>query len=41
MDRGTWWATVQGGRKQSDMTEQLHFTIVALQRRAAFYCTAK
>ena len=41
MDRGAWWATVQGGRKQSDMTEQLHFTIVALQRRAAFYCTAK
>ena len=25
MDRGAWWATVQGGRKESDMTERLHF----------------
>ena len=23
MDRGTWWATVQGGRKEMDTTEQL------------------
>ena len=22
-DRGAWWATVQGGCKESDMTEQL------------------
>ena len=25
MDRGAWWATVHGGRKESDTTEQLHF----------------
>ena len=25
MDRGAWWATVQGGHKESDMTERLHF----------------
>ena len=26
MDIGAWWATVHGvGRKESDMTEQLHF----------------
>ena len=25
MDRGAWWATVQS-RKESDTTEQLHFT---------------
>ena len=25
MDRGTWWATVHGGHKESDMTKQLHF----------------
>ena len=23
MDRGSWWATVHGGHKESDMTEQL------------------
>ena len=23
MDRGFWWATVHGGRKESDTTEQL------------------
>ena len=23
MDRGAWWATVQGGHKESDMTERL------------------
>ena len=23
MDRGAWWATVHGGHKESDMTEQL------------------
>ena len=23
MDRGAWWATVRGGAKESDMTEQL------------------
>ena len=23
MDRGSWWATVHGGRKQLDTTEQL------------------
>ena len=23
MDRGAWWATVHGGRKKSDMAEQL------------------
>ena len=26
MDRGAWRATVQGGHKESDMTERLHFT---------------
>ena len=25
MDGGAWWATVHGGRKESDMTERLHF----------------
>ena len=25
MDGEAWWATVHGGRKESDMTEQLHF----------------
>ena len=24
MDRGTWWATVQGGRKEFNMTEHEH-----------------
>ena len=24
MDRGTWWATVHGVSKESDMTEQLN-----------------
>ena len=23
MDRGPWWATVHGGQKEMDMTEQL------------------
>ena len=23
MDRGTWWTTVHGGSKESDMTERL------------------
>ena len=31
IDRGAWWATVHGGHKESDMTEQLihslHFHI--------------
>ena len=26
MDGGTWWATVQGLQRVSDMTERLHFT---------------
>ena len=26
MDRGTWWATVHGVRKESDTTEQLALT---------------
>ena len=26
MDRGTWWATVHGVCKESDMTEQLAVT---------------
>ena len=25
MDRGAWWASVPGGRRESDMTEQLTF----------------
>ena len=29
MDRGAWWATVQGGHKESDTTEGLTHTIVA------------
>ena len=24
MDRGSWWATVHGGHKESDMTELTH-----------------
>ena len=24
MDRGAWWATVHGGHKESDITEQLN-----------------
>ena len=27
MDRGAWWTTVHGGRKESDMTEQLHTSL--------------
>ena len=27
MDRGVWWATVHGGQKESDMTEQLTFSL--------------
>ena len=26
MDGRAWWATVHGGLKESDMTEQVHFT---------------
>ena len=26
MDRGAWWATVHGGHKESDTTEQLTHT---------------
>ena len=26
MDGGAWWATVHGGREESDTTERLHFT---------------
>ena len=26
MDRGAWWATVDGGRKESDMTKRLSHT---------------
>ena len=26
MDGRSWWATVHGGLKESDMTEQVHFT---------------
>ena len=26
LDRGAWWVTVHGGRKESDMTEQLTHT---------------
>jgi len=25
MDGGAWWATVPQGRKESDVTERLHF----------------
>ena len=28
MDRGAWWATSPGGHKESDTTEQLHFTLL-------------
>ena len=24
MDRGAWWATVDGGHKESEMTEHIH-----------------
>ena len=27
MDRGTWWATVHGATKESDMTEQLTLSL--------------
>ena len=30
MDRGAWWAVVQRGRKESDMTERLHFYVSLL-----------
>ena len=26
LDGEAWWATVHGGRKESDTTERLHFT---------------
>ena len=26
MDRGAWWAPVHGGRKETGMTERLHFS---------------
>ena len=29
MDRGHWWATVHGGRTESDTTERLTHTIVS------------
>ena len=28
MDRGAWWATVHGGDKESDMTEQLILSLI-------------
>ena len=28
MDGGSWWATVHGGRKESDMTGQLHSSLM-------------
>ena len=27
MDRGDWWATVHGGHKESDTTEQLRLSL--------------
>ena len=32
MDGGAWEAAVHGGRKESDTTEQLHFTKMSLNR---------
>ena len=29
MDRGAWWATLQGGHKESDTTEQLTLLYVS------------
>ena len=38
MDRGAWQATVHGGHKESDMTEQLTtFTLSLLQSRNFTY----
>ena len=31
MDRGAWWATVQGGHKESDMMKWLSTAYVILQ----------
>ena len=31
MDRGVWWATVHGVRKESDTTEQLTFSFTFLR----------
>ena len=28
MDRGAWWATVHGGHKESDITEQLNLPYI-------------
>ena len=32
MDRGTWWATVHGGCKESDLTERLIRTYITVYR---------
>ena len=32
IDRGTWWATVHGGLKESDMTELLNHNFLAALR---------
>ena len=37
MDRGAWQATVHGGRKESDMTERLHFHFLSSSIYIFFY----
>ena len=37
MDGGGWWATVRGGRKESDMTERLHFHLFFSKFNFNFY----
>ena len=34
MDRGAWWATVQGGLKEPDMSEQLSIAHAYIQWKA-------
>ena len=42
MDRGTWWATVHGGRKESDMTErQTPFTFIYILEASLVTQTVK
>ena len=40
-DRGAWWATVPGGHKESDTTEQLHFHFHFIQHLRSTYLLFK
>ena len=37
MDRGAWQAAVHGGHKESDTTEQLHFSLAVNQDAASYF----